>query len=124
MINENQNERERDDKNEEGDDLAKELGNRRAPFSFPVTIPEVAIQEGDEESDAEKEKGGADMPAPIRLDAVERDCRVKRERKTEKLEENAELNAGPVFKQPAKGKRDEIGPDEQDHRDERFLVLE
>src|ERR1700704_6340856 len=96
----------------------------RAPLSFPVTIPEVAIDEGDYERGAEKEERSADVIAPVGFHAVERRGGVKREREAEKLEENAEAHAGLALEETAEGERGEISRDENDRRHERLLGLE
>jgi hypothetical protein len=124
VIADGQNEKQRDQVNQERDDLAEKMGNRRLALLFPIRIPQIAIEECDEESGAQDEEGGADVVPPVDLDAVERGCGVERERETEKLEENTEAHAGLALKETAEGERREISRDENDRRHQRFLILE
>src|ERR1041384_3619608 len=52
VITDAQDDKQSDQVNEERDDLAKEMWNRRAPLFLPVRIPEVAIEQGDEKRGA------------------------------------------------------------------------
>ena len=65
VISDAQNEQERDEIDEERDDLAKKMGDGRAPLFFPIGIPEIAVKKRDEERGAEKKENGADMIPPI-----------------------------------------------------------
>src|SRR5437868_6367941 len=107
-----------------GADLPKKVRNRCAAFFFPIGIPEVAIEKGDDKSRAEKEQGGGDMSPSVRLDAVERGGSVKCKRQAEELKENAKTDAGPPLEQTADRQRREIGRDEDDHRHDRPFGLE
>ena len=124
VISDAQDEEQRDQVNKERDDLAEKMGNGRAPFFPPITLPEVAIEECDDENGAEEKDGDADMVAPVCLHSVESGGGVKRERQAEKLEENAEAHARPALKEAADRESGEKRPDENDHRDGGFLGLE
>jgi hypothetical protein len=100
------------------------MGNGRAPLFFPITLPEVAIEERDEESGAKEKDGGADVVAPTRLHSVESGGGVKRERQTEKLEEKTQAHARPALEKTADGERGEIGREENEYRDQGLLVFE
>jgi hypothetical protein len=124
MVSDAQDKEERDQVNKERDDLSEKMGNGRAPLSFPIQIPEVAIEKRDNEGGAEEEEEGADVVSPIGLDAVEPHRGVKRESETEELEEHAERNAGAALEEPANAQTREKRRDENDYRHERFLRLD
>ena len=72
------------------------------------------IDEGDNESRAEENEGSADVIAPVGLNAINGDGRVKGEGETENLEEESKGNAGAAFEKAAEAERHEIGEDKRD----------
>jgi hypothetical protein len=124
MIPDAKDKEERDEVNKERDDLPEKMGNGRPPLSFPIQIPEVAIEKRDDEGGAEEEEEGADVVPPVGLDAVEPHRGVKSEGETEELEEDPERNAGAALEEPANAQRREKRRDENNNRHERFLRLD
>ena len=74
------------------------------------------ISEGDDESRAEKNEGGADVIAPVGLNAINGDGGIEREGETENLEEESKGNVCASFEKAAEAEHHEIGEDKRDGR--------
>src|SRR5438034_5058984 len=95
------------------------------PSSFlEIEIPDVAIDQGDNERGAQKNHRCSHMVPPIGVDAIDRDRGVKRERQAKEPEEKSKANAGSLFQKPADRECDKKSPDEYDHRHGRSLGIE
>src|SRR5438270_6911764 len=95
------------------------------PSSFlEIEIPDVAIDQGNDERGAQKKPRCSHVVAPIGVDAIDRDRGVKRESQAKEPEEKPQANACPLFKKPTDCERNKKGPDEYDHRHGRSLGVE
>jgi hypothetical protein len=74
------------------------------------------INEGDDESGAEKNEGGAEVIAPISLNAIDANGGVKGEGETENLEKKSEGNARAPLEKAAETEHYEIGKDKRGDR--------
>src|ERR1700730_720855 len=97
MIDEAENEKQRDDENDERDDLTQKVRNRRLFAPFKVNVPNVTIDQRNDERAAQQDCCSTDMHAPRRLQSVDSQRRVKCECQTEKLIQNSQANFGASF---------------------------
>src|SRR5947207_9964856 len=95
------------------------------PSSFlEIEIPDVAIDQSNDERGAQKNNRCSHVVPPICVDAIDRDRGVKRESQAKEPEEKPQANACPLFKKPADRECDKKSPDEYDHRHGRSLGVE
>src|ERR1700736_5165654 len=97
MVGETQNKKQRDDKNDQRDNFAQEMRNRRLFAPFKVDVPNVTIDQRDDQRCAEQYRRGADMHPPRRLQSVNSQRRVEGEREKKELIQKTERNFGPPF---------------------------
>src|ERR1700693_6247276 len=95
------------------------MWDRRLPFFLEIEIPNVTIDQRDDEGSAQEHGGRGDIRAHSRL---ERESggphrRVKRKREAEELEKETERHAGAAFQKTADRQRNKKCPDEYNHRD-------
>src|SRR5437762_12157541 len=97
MIGKAQNKKQRHNKNDQRDNFAQEMRNRRLLAPFKVNVPNVTIDQCDDQRCAEQYRCGADMHPPRRFQYVDgmRDVECKRE--TEKLIQNSEAYLGATY---------------------------
>jgi hypothetical protein len=79
MIAKAQDKQESDEKDEERQHVPQNVWNGCLPFLLEIKIPEIVINEGDDDSRAEENEGGADVIAPVGLNAVNGNGRVEGE---------------------------------------------
>ena len=116
VITKAKDKQESDEKDEERQHVPQNVRNGCLPFLLEIEIPQVVINEGDDDSRAEEDEGGANVVAPIGLDAVDRNGGVEGERETENLEEESKGDARASFEKAAEAEQHEIGEDKRDHR--------
>src|ERR1044071_10375599 len=97
------------------------MRNRCLAFFLEVSIPEIAIQECDDEARAQKKCGRACMISPPGSHTVERSRGIKSQGEAKELEEEAEAHARAPFKPPADCEGGKKRPDEDDSGQGRFL---
>ena len=73
VIAETEDEQKGDEKNDEGKDLAQNVRDRCLPFFLEVEVPEKMVDECDDESRAKQNEGGAEVIAPIGVNAINGD---------------------------------------------------
>jgi hypothetical protein len=116
MIAKAQDKQESDEKDEERQHVPQNVWNGCLPFLLEIKIPEIVINEGDDDSRAEENEGGADVIAPVGLNAVNGNGGVEGEGETENLEEESKGNAGASFEKAAEAEQHEIGEDKRGGR--------
>ena len=99
VINEAEDEKQRDEENEESNHLAQEMRNGRLPLLFEIIIPEVTIDESDHHDGAHENKHGADVLPKLQRHAVGPDRRVKGCGDAEQLEQHTQPHARPALQE-------------------------
>ena len=84
------------------------------PLLFEVEVPEITVRESDDESWTKQSQRGADVPAPIGLDAINGDGGIEREGETEGLEEQSKRHLRAPFEKASESERNEVGEDKRD----------
>ncbi len=102
MIGKAQNKKQRDDKNDQCDNFAQEMRNRRLLAPFEVNVPNVTIDQRDDQRCAEQYCRGGDMHPPRRLQSVDSKRDIKCKRETEELIQDSEANFGAPFQKSPK----------------------
>src|SRR4029077_5473490 len=102
MIGEAQNKEQRHNKNNQRDNFAQEVRNRRLLAPFKVNSPTVTIDQRDDQRCAEQYSRVAAMPPPRRLQSVDSQRNIECKRETEKLIQNSEANFGAPFQKSPK----------------------
>jgi hypothetical protein len=75
-------------------------------------IPEITIDQRDNDRSAEENDSGADVIAPAKIHPVDPGCGIGREGQGEELEENPEGDSGTPLEQTPERKRQEKGQNE------------
>src|SRR6266480_1195746 len=81
-IAEAEDEKKSDEKNDEGKDLAQNVRDGCLPLLFEIEVPEIVVRESDDESRTKQDQRGANVLAPIGLDAIYGDGGIEREGET------------------------------------------
>src|SRR5258708_26102762 len=97
MKGEAQNKEQRKKKKDQRDNFAKEMRNRRLFAPSKIDVPNVTIDQRDDQRCAEQYCRGADMHPPRRLQSVDSKRDVECKRETEKLIQNSEPDFGAPF---------------------------
>jgi hypothetical protein len=93
-------------------------------FLLEIEIPEVVINEGDDKGRAEKNEGGADMIAPIGLNAIDGNGGVKGKGESKDLEEESKGNVRTPLEKAAKAKHHKIGKNKRRNCGNRALGID
>src|SRR5438552_5211648 len=93
------------------------MWDRRLPFFFEIEIPNVTIDQRDDEGRAQERGSRADMRAQLERHSVHPHRGVERKREAEEPEKETEPHAGAPLQQTADRQRNKKCPDEYNHRD-------
>ena len=88
------NEQKRDQENDARDNFTEKMWDRRLPFFFEIEIPNVTIDQRDDEGSAQQRGGRAGMRAQLERHSVHPHRGVKRKREAEEPEKQTEPHAG------------------------------
>ena len=97
MVAVAQHKQQYDQKNDATDDLTQKMRNRRLPFVFEIEIPDVAINQRDNQRCAQQDRCRAHILAPLRMDSVNHDCGVEREDQTKESKQKTQPHTGATF---------------------------
>src|SRR5512133_1326051 len=97
MVAVAQDKQQYDQKNDAADNLTKKMRNRCLPFLFEIEIPDVTINQRDNQCRAQQDCCRTHMVSPRRMNAVHHDGCVKREYQTEEPKQQAESYTGATF---------------------------
>ena len=114
VIAEAEDEKKSDEKNDEGEDLAQNVRDRCLPLLFEVEVPEIMVRESDDERRTKQDQRGANVLAPIGLDAINGDGGIEREGETEGLEEQSKRHLRAPFEKATESEGNEVGKDKRD----------
>jgi hypothetical protein len=114
VIAEAEDKQKSDEENQEGKDLAQNVRNGGLPLLLEVEVPEIMVRESDDESRTKQDQRGANVLAPIGLDAINGDGGIEREGETEGLEEQSKRHLRAPFEKATESECDEVGEDKRD----------
>ena len=123
MIDEAQHQEQRDEKNEEPHDLSNEFWYRDLSPFLEVGVPQVMIDQRDDDTASQQDEGGDQVISELRSHAVNPDRGVEGQREAEKLKWHTQANAGAALQQAASRQYDKKGRDENSNGECCFLRL-
>ena len=92
-----QNKEQDDQEDDSADDLTQKMRNGCMPLLFEIKVPNVPINESDDQCSAEQNCCCTNMIAPWCINSVSGNRGVEGEDQTEKPKEQAELNTGATL---------------------------
>src|SRR6476620_9071282 len=93
------------------------MRNGCMPLFFEIKVPNVPINESDDQCSAEQNCCCANMIAPWCINSVSGNRGVEGEDQTEKAKEQAELNTGATLQESPNSKGDKKRPDKYHYGD-------
>ena len=100
-----QHDQQRDQVDKKRDNLPGKMRDGRLLFLFEIEIPDVTIDQRDDEGGAQEDERSSNVIAQIESDAIRPQRGVSSERQTKKPIQNAEANAGAPLQKSAHGQR-------------------
>src|SRR5438445_13483755 len=100
------------------------MRDRRLFAFLEVNVPDVTIDQGNNEGGAQKHDRGPEMNAPRCLHAINSERHIKRQREAKELIKKAELNIGAALEKASDAQRDHEGADKRDNRECGSLGIE
>ena len=123
VIAEAEDKQKSDEENQQGKDLAQNVRNGRLPLLFEVEVPQVPVNECDDDDSACQDEQRGDVMLQLHRQPVRPDGGVKGRGDTKQLEEHTETHTRPPLEKTADGECEKERHEKNKNRDRGSLRL-
>ncbi len=125
-VNAAQHKHEREEKNHQRDEFVQEFRDFRPLFFPEIAVPDVALDQRDDEERAEQDRDRAELAADVDrivavVEAQDFERQIGRKGDAEKLVHRAELHAGAPFQEPPESHGEPVNDRHRNREDQNFF---